>query len=133
MYSIYRQCVSEGGEGGGVELCCRPHSAGVLHSVSDEIRNQPNCFTTPNKITSEDNIKGLVSLKFLRPWVVCTSVHILCQTVYDLNIRKTSMNLTPCMNLRIWRVGMDIGHSYCQRYNMMLLMKAVPRRVLHDL
>ncbi len=23
---------------------------------------------TPNKVTSKDNIKGLVSLKFLRPW-----------------------------------------------------------------
>jgi hypothetical protein len=37
--------------------------------VSDQIQNLPNCFTTPNKMTSEDDIKGLVSLKFLRPWV----------------------------------------------------------------
>ncbi len=35
--------------GGGVELCCRPYSAGVLHSVSDQILNLQNCFTTPNK------------------------------------------------------------------------------------
>jgi hypothetical protein len=27
----------------------------------------PNCYTTPNKETSEDDIKGMVSLKFLRP------------------------------------------------------------------
>ena len=53
------------GEGG---LCCKPYSAGILHSVSDQIQNLPNCFTTPNKMTSEDDIKGLVSLKFLRPW-----------------------------------------------------------------
>jgi hypothetical protein len=33
MYSIYRQCVAVGV--GGVELCCRPYSAGVLHSVSE--------------------------------------------------------------------------------------------------
>ncbi len=54
---------------GGVELCCRPYSAGILHSVSDQIQNQPNCFTTPNKMASEDDMKGLVSLKFLRPWL----------------------------------------------------------------
>ncbi len=52
----------------GAELCCRPYSAGILHSVSDQIQNLPNCFTIPNKMTSEDDIKGLVSLKFLRPW-----------------------------------------------------------------
>jgi hypothetical protein len=48
-------------------LCCRPYSAGILHSVSDQIQNLQNCFTTPNKMTSEDDIKGLVSLKFLCP------------------------------------------------------------------
>jgi hypothetical protein len=47
--------------------CCRPYTAGILHSVSDQIQNLPNCFTTSNKMTSEDDIKGLVSLKFLRP------------------------------------------------------------------
>ncbi len=53
---------------GGVELCWRPYSAGLLHSVSDQIQNPQNCFTTPNiKITTKDDIKGFVSLKFLRP------------------------------------------------------------------
>jgi hypothetical protein len=28
----------------------------------------PSYFTTPNKMTSKNDIKGLVSLKFLRPW-----------------------------------------------------------------
>jgi hypothetical protein len=49
--------------GGEDELCCRPYSEGILHSVSDQIQNLPNCFTTPNKMISEDDIKGLVSLK----------------------------------------------------------------------
>ena len=53
-------CVTRGG--GDVELCCGPYSAGVLHSVSDQIQNLPNCSTTPNKMTSEDDIKALVSL-----------------------------------------------------------------------
>ncbi len=44
--------------GGGVELCCRPYSAGVLRSVSDQIQNLPNCSITPNKMTIEDDIKG---------------------------------------------------------------------------
>ncbi len=48
MCSIYRQCACGCGVGG-VELCCRPYSAGVLHSVSDQIQNLQNCFTTPNK------------------------------------------------------------------------------------
>jgi hypothetical protein len=47
MYSIYRQCVTVGG--GGVEMYCGPYSAGVLHSVSDQIQNLQNCITTPNK------------------------------------------------------------------------------------
>ncbi len=34
---------------GDVELCCRPYSAGVLHSVSHQIQNLQNCYTTPNK------------------------------------------------------------------------------------
>jgi hypothetical protein len=53
---------------GDVEMYCGPYSAGVLHSVADQIQNLQNCFTTPNKMTSKDDIKGLVSLKFLRPW-----------------------------------------------------------------
>jgi hypothetical protein len=31
------------------------------------MQNLPNYFTTPNKMTSENDIKGLVSLKFLCP------------------------------------------------------------------
>jgi hypothetical protein len=31
------------------------------------MQNLRNYFTTPNKMTSENDIKGLVSLKFLRP------------------------------------------------------------------
>jgi hypothetical protein len=62
-------CGGGGGSGGGVEMYCGPYSAGVLHSVSDQIQNLPNCF---NKMTSEDDIKGLVSLKFLRPWYTST-------------------------------------------------------------
>ncbi len=67
MYSIYTNSVWLWGVVGGVKLCCRPYSARVLHSVSDQIQNLQNCFTTPNKMTCKDYIKGLVSLKFLRP------------------------------------------------------------------
>ena len=52
-----------------VELCCGPYSEGVLHSVSDQIQNLQNCFNTQTKMTSTDDIKGLVSLKFLRPCI----------------------------------------------------------------
>ncbi len=51
MYSLYKQCGTCGGGGGwwGVLKCTVDHSAGVLHSVSDQIQNLQNCFTTPNK------------------------------------------------------------------------------------
>ncbi len=48
----------EGGGGGVVELCCRPHSAGFLHSVSDKIQNLQNCFTTPNKNDQRPYLKN---------------------------------------------------------------------------
>ncbi len=51
-------------------MLCRSYSAGILHSVSDQMQNLPNYFTTPNKMTSENDITGLVSLKYLRPWVI---------------------------------------------------------------
>ncbi len=38
-----------GGGWGGVELCCRPYSAGIYHSVSDQIHNLQNCYTTQTK------------------------------------------------------------------------------------
>ncbi len=65
MYSIYRadnMWLFGGGGGVFVEMYCGPYPAGVLHSVSDQIQNLQNCFTTPSKMTSEDDIEGLVSL-----------------------------------------------------------------------
>jgi hypothetical protein len=44
----YIQTVCVFGGGGGV-LKCGQYSAGVLHSVSDQIQNLQNCFTIPNK------------------------------------------------------------------------------------
>ncbi len=55
-------------EGGGGVNCSVDHILQEFYTVSDQIQNLPNCFTTPNKMTSEDDIKGLVSLKFLCPW-----------------------------------------------------------------
>ncbi len=67
--TVYTDSVRLRGGGSGGELCCRPYSAGILHSVSDQMQNLPNYFTTPNKMTRENDIKGSVSLKFLRPWI----------------------------------------------------------------
>ncbi len=52
---------------GGVEMYCGPYSAGVLHSVFDQNQNLQNSSPPLTKITSKDDIKGLVSFKFLRP------------------------------------------------------------------
>ncbi len=43
------------GEGGVLKCTVDPYSAGILHSVSHQIRNLQNCFITPNKMTSEDD------------------------------------------------------------------------------
>ncbi len=51
-----------------------------------EIQNLPNCFTTPNKMTSEDDIKGLVSLKFLRPWVYHMHYTKLCKEMQRVGL-----------------------------------------------
>ncbi len=48
-YCIQKVCYCGGKGGEGVEMYCGPYSAGVLHSVSDQIQNLQNCFTTPNK------------------------------------------------------------------------------------
>jgi hypothetical protein len=48
-------------------MYCGPYSAGVLHSVSDQIQNLQIASPPQTKMTSKDDIKGLVSLKFLRP------------------------------------------------------------------
>ncbi len=50
---------------GGVELCCRPYSAGVLHSVSDQIQNLQNCFTAPNKNDQLRRHLGIGAFKVL--------------------------------------------------------------------
>jgi hypothetical protein len=64
--TVYTDSVCLGG--GGWIVLCRPYSAEILLPVSDQMQNLPNDFTTPNKMTSENDIEGLVSLKFLRPW-----------------------------------------------------------------
>jgi hypothetical protein len=54
----------------GVEMYCGTYSAGVLHSVSDQIQNPEIASPPQTKMTSKDDIEGLGSLKFLRPWYV---------------------------------------------------------------
>ena len=50
-----------GGWGGGVELYRGPYSAGVLHSVSDQIQNLQIASPPQTKMTSIDDIKGTVA------------------------------------------------------------------------
>ncbi len=60
QYSIhYTDSVCECDWGGGdVELCCRPYSAVVTHSVSGQIQNLQNCYTTPNKWPVKTTLRG---------------------------------------------------------------------------
>jgi len=63
-----------GGRDGGVLKCTLDHILQEFYTLSlTRFRTYQNCCTTPNKMTSENDIKGLVSLKFLHPWETPTS------------------------------------------------------------
>ncbi len=78
-------------------MLCRLYSAGILHSVSDQMQNLPNHFTTPNKMTSENDIKGLVSLKFLRPWI---------KLYREADLRERECSVLECLN-NLWGLGTE--------------------------
>jgi hypothetical protein len=46
-------------------VLCRPYSAGILHSVSDQMQNLPNYFSTPNKIDLLTDLAALCLTDFI--------------------------------------------------------------------
>jgi len=58
------------------------------------MQNLPNYFTTPNKMTSENDILGLVSLKFLRPWDKCIEK---CTVNSNKDCPVESLQLVACI------------------------------------
>jgi hypothetical protein len=56
--TVYTDSVCDWGGGGIVELCCRPYSAVVFHSVSGQIQNLQYCYTTPNKLAVKTTLRG---------------------------------------------------------------------------
>jgi hypothetical protein len=58
---IQTGCSCGGGEGEGVLSCVVDHILQEFktNSVSDQIQNLQNCYTTPNKNTSKDDILGI--------------------------------------------------------------------------
>jgi hypothetical protein len=74
MYSICRQCVTVGGGGGvgGVLKCTVDHILQEFYTLFlTRIRTYKIASPPQTKMTSKDDIKGLLSLKFLRPCVTC--------------------------------------------------------------
>ncbi len=67
MYSLYRQIVTCGGGGGGCWNVLWTISAKFLHYVLTRFKIYKVASPPQTKMTSKDDIKGLVSLKFLRP------------------------------------------------------------------
>ncbi len=65
MYSIYRQCVTVGGGGTVDHILHKFYTLFLTRFRTYKIVSPPQ-----TKMTSKDDIKGLVSLKFLCPW--CT-------------------------------------------------------------
>jgi hypothetical protein len=73
MYSIYRQCVTVGVVGG-VLKCTVDHILQEFYTLLlTRFRTHKIASPPQTKLTSKDNIKGLVSLKFLRPCFVPTT------------------------------------------------------------
>jgi hypothetical protein len=62
----YIQTVCDCG-GGGVEMYCGPDSSGVYTLFLTRFRTYKIASPPLTKMTSKDDIKGLVSLKFLCP------------------------------------------------------------------
>ncbi len=88
MYCLYRQCVWLWG--GDVELCCRPYSAGVSHILA-RFRTYKIATPPKTKMTSKDDNKGFVSLKFLRLWYDSKKVFVQVYNPY----------ITLCVNHRL--------------------------------
>ncbi len=82
-------------------MYCGPYSAGVLHSFSDQIKNLQNCFTPPQtKMTSKDDIKGLVSLSsfvhaLLIPSVAEKGVHLCTNSAGQARFVAQGAQLLP--------------------------------------
>ncbi len=86
MYSIYKQCVSGGG--GGMLNCAVDHILEEFYTLfltrfrTYKIASRPQT----KEMTSKDDIKGLMSLKFLRPWLFPSSwwfpQHVLYSTSF---------------------------------------------------
>ncbi len=92
--------------GGGVELCCRPYSAGVLHPVSDQVQNLQNCFTTQNKNDQKRRHLGVGVFKvpsFMPPpnWsavyvLTCTYTWYSCPEDNGISLSRDEMLRVLC-------------------------------------
>ncbi len=104
---IQTVCVAVGEVGvGDVELCCKP---GVLHSVSDQIQNLQNCYTTTNKMTSKDDIKGFVSLKFLCPCLPLTT-HSQAHVEGSYPFKPCLYSVLNCCNISLYTAHIQYTH-----------------------
>ncbi len=71
MHSIYRQCVAVGGGWGvGVLNCAIDQILQEFYTLfQTRFRTYKVAVPPQTKMTSKDDIKGLVSSKFFRPWL----------------------------------------------------------------
>ncbi len=102
--------------GWGVQLCCRPYSAGVLHSVSDQIKNLQNCFTTQNKMTSKRRHLGIGVFK------VSSSMVLLFSSAPSwIGQRKSKMGTVKVVfALPILKGWMRFMWNHCHSYTITL-------------
>ncbi len=84
-------------------MLCRPYSAGILHSVSDQMQYLPNYFTTPNKMTSENDIESLVSLKVQK-----------IEIFFGFDFKFVLFLCNLCQNIKILQKNFLIGPFWAE-------------------
>ncbi len=91
---------------------CGPYSAGVYSLFLTRFRTYKIASPPLPKMTSNYDIKGLVSLKFLRPCFKLFTLIFSDKSVQTLSSERPKLYSEPCFNNFFCKNGLQIGHQY---------------------
>ncbi len=108
--TVYTDSVWLWGWGGGVELRCRPYSAGVWHSVSNQIQNLQNCYTTPKKNDQKRRHLGIGVFKVpsFMAWTLYNIALLIHTDTYTVWIYAVDWAVTTMKNTLVEKL------TYCK-------------------
>ncbi len=105
VYSVVCDLWGGGRVGGGVLKCTVDHILRENFTLSlTRFRTYKIASPPQTKMTSKDDIKGLMSLKFLRPWVIWTNAYCNCSkgiTAYVNGMGRSQKVLTSILFHRL--------------------------------